>query len=208
MPWHLTPAENRFDILRNGLVPSIGPRSSLVMEDRPLVHLFSRFEDLESADWFENLFDGGAALTLFHVDVPAEDGAWTEVPDAIPAYRVRLVCADFDAISNYAPLRAIDGAASPFTDLEGFRATRTEMAAREFGELVGDLQWETDDSRFLVYGAGYWIEALDDGRHLLTLENAGWITGQDGETLETLEERLFEFTRPSQDLTDAPSPGF
>ncbi|WP_411839808.1 hypothetical protein [Paracoccus sp. ME4] len=206
MPWHLTPAENRFDILRDGLVPSIGPRSDLVSEALPLVHLFSRFEDLESAGWLDDAFKEGAALALFHVDVRAEEGAWTEVPDAIPAERVRLVCADFDAVSNYAPLRAMDGVASPFEDLEGFRATRTEMAASQFGELVGDGQWEADESRFLVYVAGYWIEALDDGRHHLTLENGSWITGQDGETLETLEERLFEFTRPSQDLTDAPSP--
>lgn len=210
MPWHLTPIENRFDILRGGLVPAIGPRSELVSEERPLVHLFSTFEDLESADWLWDHFED-EPLALFHVDVPPEDGAWTEIAETIGAEQLRLVSADFDEITfgGYAALRALDKVAAPFTDLESFRATRTEMKASDFGTLVGDTLWEEDDdSKFLVYAAGYWIEVIEDGRHMLTLENLGWLTGHDGETLETLEERLFDFTRELRDPCVEPGLGF
>lgn len=87
--------------------------------------------------------------------------------------------------------------------LEDFRATRTEMSATAFGELIGDLMWEDEpDTTFLVYADTYYIEVLDDGRYLLTLENTGSITGStDGDkTLEDIEEELFEFARDAENV--------
>lgn len=78
---------------------------------------------------------------------------------------------------------------------QAFQATRKQMSARAFGEIVGDAMWEDDDkTQFLVYENAWYIEICDDGRHLLVLENLNWITGQDG-TLEDLERKLFEFVR-------------
>ncbi|MEP1315430.1 MAG: hypothetical protein ABJN42_13630 [Roseibium sp.] len=91
------------------------------------------------------------------------------------------------------------------TSLEDFRATRVEMPAHAFGDLVSDAQWEGDDTPFLVYADCYWIEKLDDGRHMVTIENDGGITGE-GVTLEDLEEKLYDWARASNDpIEDLPS---
>lgn len=78
---------------------------------------------------------------------------------------------------------------------EAFKATRKQMPAKEFGELIGDLMWEDDTTtEFLVYQDSWYIEICEDGRHLLVLENHDWITGEDG-SLEDLERRLFDFAK-------------
>lgn len=138
MPRHLTPAENLADILRDGLIPAIGPRSELVSEERPLVHLFSRFEDLESAGWLEDSFEEDEALALFYIDVPAADGAWTEIDRTIDPARIHLVSEDFESIPSYAPLREMERTARSVTDPEGLK--------RLVHELVREIQ-EPDEDR-------------------------------------------------------------
>ena len=54
MPWHITPLENLPRILREGLIPAIGPRSADLGEEIAAVHLFSRFDDLVDANWGES----------------------------------------------------------------------------------------------------------------------------------------------------------
>ena len=78
---------------------------------------------------------------------------------------------------------------------EIFRATRKQMSARAFGELISDAMWEDDDkSQFLVYDDAWYIEICDDRRHMLVLENQNWITGEDT-TLDELERKLYDFAK-------------
>lgn len=74
-----------------------------------------------------------------------------------------------------------------------FKATRRIMSAQAFGELVGDLAWESEpDTQFYVYGDSWWIEILANGDFCLTIENGSWIATNATE-LESLELRLWEF---------------
>lgn len=77
---------------------------------------------------------------------------------------------------------------------EKFQASRQEMSAKRFGEIVQDGAWddEPDTTRLLVYLDAWYIDILEDGRHQLTIENMGWITDQDI-TLEDLERKLYEY---------------
>jgi len=79
---------------------------------------------------------------------------------------------------------------------EGFRKfqlSRQVMLASEFGRLIGDAAWEDEkETQFLVYEDSWWIEICADGRHMLTLENHQWITGDDL-SLSDLERKLYEF---------------
>lgn len=215
MAWHVTPIENVQAILNGGLQPGIGDRSGKVGEAAPGVHLFGSFNDLRSAEWLWDEFEEDAKLALFHVAVPSQEGAWTELAEGVPPEKVTLLSFDAGNIANpevIAALAALDTVTDPLSDIDSFRRTRVEMKARSFGELVGDLGWEDDgEADFLVYAAGYWIEALHDGRKMLVLENHSWITGE-GETLESLEEMLFDFVvserRPLREMADEARPEF
>lgn len=196
MPWHVTPVENVQKIMREGLAPGIGSRSEQVGEDAPWVHLFSSYADLESAGWLADEFGEEEQLALFHVAVPALDGAWTELPEAVAPEKLTLLSRDIDSLTCAGvveALRALDSVVDPLADIESFRKTRVSIKAQEFGILVGDMQWEDEpDMEFLVYAAGYWIEKLEDGRHMLTIGNSGSIAPDDC-TLEEQEAVLFEF---------------
>lgn len=91
-------------------------------------------------------------------------------------------------------------------DIEAFRASRQQMTGPELGSLVQDLAWDDQpDSQFLVYAEAYYIEILEDGRHMLTIENQGWITeGPEGHSLSDLEGFLFDYAK--DDLDDRPAP--
>jgi uncharacterized protein YuzB (UPF0349 family) len=79
-------------------------------------------------------------------------------------------------------------------DFRAFQKTCRQMRAVDYGDLIGDLMWEDEpEVQFLVYGDTWWIEICDDGRHQLVLGNQCWITGE-GETLESLERKLYEFS--------------
>lgn len=197
MAWHVTPIENVQKILSEGLLPAIGPRSEKVDEEVPMVHLFSTFDDLQDAAWlWEDEFDEDAQLALFHVAVPSHEGAWTELSEAVPAEKLRLLSLDAGSIEGTAQFRAfeaLDQVVDPLADLEAFQKTRVEMKARDLGALIGDRQWENDaKTDFLVYAAGYWIERLENGMHMLTIGNRGMITAE-GTTLEELEAALFDY---------------
>lgn len=108
MPWHITPLENLPHILRDGLIPSIGPRSANLGEEIAAVHLFSRFDDLMSANWLESAFDGEETLALIYVAVPASKGAWTEIVTAVSPERIMLISRDLDEVADSPALRALD----------------------------------------------------------------------------------------------------
>ena len=79
----------------------------------------------------------------------------------------------------------------PFKD---FIATKKQMKAKDFGELIRDLAWEDEeDTEFLVYQDAWYIEILKDGSYLLTLENLQW-SGDTEDDLHELEVKLHEFT--------------
>ncbi|MCE6958740.1 hypothetical protein LAZ40_06725 [Cereibacter sphaeroides] len=84
---------------------------------------------------------------------------------------------------------------SPLSSIEAFRSSREEMTSHDFGRRVGDTMWDDEPPvPFLVYASNYWIECLPDGRHVVTIENNGAITGE-GKTLEDLEEMLYDYAR-------------
>lgn len=69
--WHATPIENLDTILREGLMPRIGPRSRDLGEAEPAVYLFPDLAAVDAAvgSWMENAFDPEAALALLRVDL-------------------------------------------------------------------------------------------------------------------------------------------
>lgn len=76
--------------------------------------------------------------------------------------------------------------------LEQFRETCRIMTAPDFGELVGDSSWQDKpETLFRVYAESFYIEILQDGRHMLTIENNGWIEPET--SLSELESILFDF---------------
>jgi hypothetical protein len=79
---------------------------------------------------------------------------------------------------------------------EEFVATRKHVTGLEYVQMGADRVWEDHPNQeLLIYEDSYEIEVCDDGRYMLTLGNLGWITGENGETLETLERRLFEYAK-------------
>lgn len=214
MPWHVTPVENLQKILVEGLIPAIGDRSRKIAEVTPKVHLFSSFSDFQDANWLWDEFEEDQQLALLHVACRPAKAAWTELATAVRPDRIRLLSLDAGELCNEAVLAALvslDQVSDPLGDLGSFRKTRTEMKASEFGLLVGDRQWqEHEDTTFLVYGAGYWIEQLENGMHMLTEGDRPMITGE-GTTLEDLEEVLFYVAASERLQTPeepAAAPGF
>lgn len=110
MPWHLTPVDNLPAILRDGLLPAIGPRSAALGEMRASVHLFSDFASLDDADWLESAFDDDQQLCLLHVDVPCQEGAWTEVDESVLPGAITVISMDFDNLptGEYPALHMLD----------------------------------------------------------------------------------------------------
>lgn len=212
MPWHLSPVRNVRSINAEGLKPAVGPRSEIIGESDARVHLFSTFDDLYSADrWLEDAVDEDQKLALFHVAVPRQDGAWTELAEPVPADKVSLINIDYGKVPYSPALAALDRVENPFGNREDFRATRVELPGRKFGDVVGDAQWEDDpDTRFLVYGAAYYIEILKDGRFLLPLVAESYIAESEAE-LAGLEDKLFDYMMSERGFSpegdpDTPTP--
>lgn len=91
-----------------------------------------------------------------------------------------------------------DAADSPAQDraaFAAFQASRKEMSALEYGNLIGDFSWEdTPEMKLLVYNDRWNIEVCDDGRYQLVIENLCWITSET-RSLEDLEWELFQFSK-------------
>lgn len=79
---------------------------------------------------------------------------------------------------------------------EDFQASKTEMTAQAYGDLIGDASWPEREELnvVLVYGGHYNIEHLRDGRHQLVIENRCWITDSET-TLADLEYELFLYAK-------------
>lgn len=82
--WHVTSLESVPSILRNGLIPRIGPRSSEAGETEPGVYLFPTYEAVEDAlmNWLGDQFPDDANLVLLRIRLPYDATTWLVVTDA------------------------------------------------------------------------------------------------------------------------------
>ncbi|MFG6083410.1 hypothetical protein ACEUZ9_004670 [Paracoccus litorisediminis] len=204
MPWHVTPKENLTSILKDGLIPAIGPRSEDCGEDTPAVHLFSTFGDLEDAQWLWDAFDEDDQLALVHASVPPAPGSWTEVAECITPERLLVLSEDLFNVSdsNFPLFRSLDGISDPFSSLEDFTSTRVELPA--------DLFWKSHDARaradsdplsgmeipdsptLLVYGACYFIEKAGDDLCSMPIHGDRFAS-RNGYSIQAIERVIFDF---------------
>lgn len=72
--YHVTKKENLPSILRNGIIPQIGERSSDCKEQFPYVFLFPSEEDKNTAlsSWLGLCFDENEELVSLKLDLPDE----------------------------------------------------------------------------------------------------------------------------------------
>lgn len=101
--FHVTAASNLPSIQRDGLIPSIGPRSKECGETQPAIYLFGRLEDVENAlmNWMGEIFpdtDRVAVLAVPSDQISPTPSASYEVvvPHAIPASMIRVLMTDAD----------------------------------------------------------------------------------------------------------------
>lgn len=100
--YHLTPHDNIDGILRNGLVPQIGPRSAIVNETVPAVFCFVDLDEVETAlmNWLSDYFDEDEPLALLRVtlgsgaDVGAGAAYEVAVLSPIPAEGISIMLLD------------------------------------------------------------------------------------------------------------------
>lgn len=121
--YHVTPAANLPAILKQGLVPAIGPRSADLGETAPGIYTFANLMDLDGADWLVDAFENDEALAVLELrvapDAPQHPGAGFEVVLAapVPATAMTVVCHDLDDPDAYARLMrgvwASDSATTP-----------------------------------------------------------------------------------------------
>jgi len=99
MFYHITPVRNLKSIMRNGLIPKIGPRSRKVGERYPMVHLFTSMDALEDAlmNWMETEFTGKLAILQVKLsancifDTRLFEKAWIESSVAFPPEDITLI---------------------------------------------------------------------------------------------------------------------
>lgn len=186
MPWYLDEATEAYRAIREGLTAADG--TALLLH----THLDDALAEAARR---------GGELALFHVALPTGGGAGADIA-AVPASDLTLVASDVSSFEALPAHVALDRVADPLADLESFRATRVRMPAEQFGQVVGDQMWEGEQTPFLVYAAGYWIEDRGSDRYELVLENLGWTSGPEL-SLADLEAKLFDYAREARGLEPA-----
>lgn len=100
MAYHVTPTDNVRSILRDGLIPTVGERSS-VLSEKPCVFLFPSRDHAEDAvaNWLGDLFEDGE-LSLLQVDIsglPFENTVDYELQvfATITPDRIKILDSDF-----------------------------------------------------------------------------------------------------------------
>ena len=78
--YHVTPTCHVFDILEQGLLPGIGPRSHELGEEVARIYVFTDLATLDDAlgNWLGNAFDEDEELSIIELSV---DDARVVVPD-------------------------------------------------------------------------------------------------------------------------------
>ena len=74
MFYHVTPARNLRGILRDGLLPRLGPRSRQCREPRKAIYVFPDLDAVEAAleSWMIQAFGEEARLALLEVRMPPD----------------------------------------------------------------------------------------------------------------------------------------
>lgn len=67
--YHVTPTKNLPSIMKNGLIPQIGNRSSQIDGEEEGIYIFPSLEDLEDAHWLGDEFDEDEELSVLEIDV-------------------------------------------------------------------------------------------------------------------------------------------
>lgn len=70
--YHITPYKNIDSIMRQGLVPQIGNRSTKQQEEHPAVFLFNDRVSVEDAimNWYGDEFDDGTKFAVIQIHLP------------------------------------------------------------------------------------------------------------------------------------------
>jgi len=86
--FHITRFENVEKIMTEGLIPSVGPRSSLMENEAQGVYLFTSQENMETAlgGWLGECFDDADTLCVLQVDL---DGDFDQSISSDVAWEVR-----------------------------------------------------------------------------------------------------------------------
>ncbi len=108
--FHVTPASKLDSILRQGLVPGIGPRARMLGEPRPAVYFFTSLEALEDGlgNWLGEQFSEDEPLALLAVAassitglrVATQAGFEASAEAAVPAEALTVVTADLDGLAD------------------------------------------------------------------------------------------------------------
>ena len=98
--YHVTPTRMLPKILREGLVPQIGPRARLIHEPRVAIYCFGSVASLQNAEWLWGEFDETTSLALLEIKVPstirrARVGFEVQVYDPIPPSSLRVISRKF-----------------------------------------------------------------------------------------------------------------
>ena len=101
--YHVTPARNIARIMRDGLIPKIGPRSRKLKEPVAGIYLFHSIVEAEdgAANWLGDEFGDETRLALLAVKVPDDaqsvEGAGFEtvLTTAVPPQNITIVSRDF-----------------------------------------------------------------------------------------------------------------
>jgi hypothetical protein len=108
--YHLTTHEALEEILREGMQPRIGPRSSKLGETQAAIYCFATREALEDglSNWLGDAFDNEEALVILEIECPdaALDPDMFEIvlTEAVPACSiVRVLSEDFEEIAIVRP---------------------------------------------------------------------------------------------------------
>lgn len=102
--WHVTPKTMVGRILRQGLLPKVGPRSRSAKETLPAIYVFPDFLALEDgiSNWLGDAFDENTALSVLELTVPRDwlhqDAVRYEctITQPVPAERIKLLIPDID----------------------------------------------------------------------------------------------------------------
>lgn len=70
--WHITPLSEVPNIMRDGLLPRVGPRSQEAKETEPGIYLFPSYEAVEDAltNWLGELFPDEVELAILKILIP------------------------------------------------------------------------------------------------------------------------------------------
>ena len=91
--YHITPTENVPSIKRNGLVPQIGPRATLIGEPEKAVYFFYSIKEVDNAllNWLGEEFGEDEELSLITVYLTDEFISKNEVQAAGYEYAISAV---------------------------------------------------------------------------------------------------------------------